>query len=468
MTVEVGSAEYFTLFPHVQLVRGAKGTAIHDLFRSRVFWFRDEPVAEALTRMARGEPREEAALAAGISGDALDRYLTVLTKLDLGTRVAQLTASHAFRPHLTRAQAKERSVFQPDGTVTIEIATECVFHCPWCTTANFLTKQACSCGVWLARGVRLSPDERIFAIERLKEQGKSKLIVRGGEPLLHWDELLLILEAASRLGMFSEIHSTGVLLNKERIEALRGKQVRFSLLLAAPTESEFDVAVGRRGAWTEVRNVIGLLRQSGISFLAKIPLSIASPERANKLAEWALGLGAAGVEWVVYAPPPGEGFDVADLRAAVSPSSPQDMAVGLQQFLENAQCQSCFANTCFIAVDGLVTPCIGLREPLARLGEVRMTQVLHEDLLGSPQESTARWQVPQCARCEFRFGCWSCLVRTIEFREVACARHWDCNYDPETATWGDLSAQRRLTATHDGSRKDHTSSLEPLEGPQHG
>jgi MoaA/NifB/PqqE/SkfB family radical SAM enzyme len=428
------SAEYFTLFPHAQLVRGARAIAVHDLFRSRVFWFRDASVAEALVRMVMGDRTEDAAQRAGISTDVLDKYLSVLSELDLGTRVEHCTISEAFRPSLTRSQAREKGVFQSDGKVTLELTNECVYRCPWCTTTNPLTMRACSCGVWPAEGERLSLQDRIFAIERLREQGKSKLVIQGGEPLLEWDELLAVVRAGSRLGMSCEIHSTGILLDQVRIEALRGHKVHFVLLLAAATESEFDAAVGRRGAWHNLHRLIMLLRQGGIPFSAKVPLSIAAAtERRTELTEWAFSLGASMVDFLIYAPL-GESFAWEDLRAASGSSSPQGMAVGPTEFLQNTQCHKCFHNACFIGADGRVTPCIGIREPLANLRETSMIQVLCEDRLALPQESTARRQVGACARCEFRFGCWACLVRTKDFRGTA-ARHWNCQYEPETATW---------------------------------
>ena len=433
MMDESRPGEYLALFPHVQLVRGAAGVAVHDLFRSRVFWFRGKAVAEALARMAMGERCDQAAGGAGISPLELDQYLAVFSELDLGTRVPQRTANHAFRPHLTRSQAREKGVFQTGGTVTVEFAADCVYQCPWCTSKNMLTAQACSCGVWPARGARISAETRISTIERLHEQGRSKLVVRGGEPLLYWDDLLLVLHASARLGMSVEIHSTGVLLTERQIEALKGIKVHFVLLLAAETEDGFDGAVGRRGSWNALMAAIQLLRRSRIAFTAQIPVLASENGSRAHLAEWAFGLGASRVEWLIYAP---AGTKPAEFRAAVAPASPQAMAVGLDRFFANAQCQHCFANNCFIGADGSVTPCIGIREPLARLGEIDVTQVLQEDRLGPPQESTARRQIPECARCEFRFGCCSCLVRTTEWKGTQRARHWDCNYDPESAAWG--------------------------------
>jgi MoaA/NifB/PqqE/SkfB family radical SAM enzyme len=430
------SKEYFTILPHAQFVHGARGVAVHDLFRSRIIWFREKSVATALARMAKGDRQEDAAHCAGISREILKKHLSVLIELGLGIHVGQPTASETFRSILTRGQAREVGVFQPNGKVTVELANECVYCCPWCVPANSLTTRACVCGVWPAQGKRLSLKDRIFAIERLNEQGKSRLVIQGGEPLLLWDEMLEMVKSASRLGMSCEIHSTGILLDRSRVELLRGHKVSFALLLAPPPEFDFNAAVGRHDAWDKLHNAIELLRQSGVPFSAKVPLSVSATERADQLGEWAFALGAGSVEYIFYAPPV-DGYTVDALCATSKPSSPQAMAVGATEFIQNAQCHSCFANACFIASDGLVSPCMGMREPLADLQEIPMTQVLREDRLGPPQESTARWRMAECALCEFRFGCWSCLVRTTEFRGSSQARHWDCPYEPQTGTWND-------------------------------
>ncbi|HYB57524.1 MAG TPA: radical SAM protein [Alphaproteobacteria bacterium] len=439
MTSDHRAGDFFTFYPHVGLVRGETAVAIHDLFQSCVYWFAEKKIAEALACFAKGGRLAQIARATGVDDATLENYLAALAALDLGTRVAERTISDPFRPAITRAQAKEKGVFLQGGIVTIELANECIYKCPWCVAVNPLTATACSCGVWPVEGARLSVDERIFAIERLNEQGFSKLVIKGGEPLLEWKELLAIVEAATRLGMFSTIHTTGLPLDRDRIEALKGLRVHLVLMLAGSSEPEFDTAAGRRGSWRDLHHVLELLREGGISFSAKIPASIVKAEQAQEFAAWALDLGAAGVEHVIYAPQ-SEGATLADLRRVAAPSNPQDMAVGIDEFYKNAQCQSCLWHACFIASDGRVTPCIGIRAPLADLHEVRMTEVLRENRLANFQETTARRQVPACARCEFRFGCWSCLARTADCNGKATGRHWNCAYEPATATWIEQSA----------------------------
>lgn len=440
MNLDGQEAEYFAFFPHVQAIRGIRGTAVYDLFRVRLFWFPDEPIARALALLADGVAIDEVACIARIARERLESYLSVLATLGLGTRVPKRTAHHLFRPIVTRGQAQENGVFQFGGTVTIELASECIYRCPWCTSINALTTHACSCGVWPALGPRLSQVERTRAIERLAEQGKTKVVIRGGEPLLHWEELSATVAVARQLGMDCEIHSTGVLLDQSMMDVLAHDRVQFVLLCVATSQVEFDRLVQRAGSWASFQNAAHLLRNSGTRFSVKVPTSIAPPARANEVADWAANLGASGIEYILYAPP-GQGYGVSDLQTWASPAAPQDMAVGLSEFYRNVQCQSCLANACCITADGLLTPCIADREALADLHTIPMTQVLREDRLGLVQESTARRQVPGCAQCEFRFGCSACLIRTRQVGASPNAPHWNCNYTPTTATWGSRRAE---------------------------
>lgn len=74
------------------------------------------------------------------------------------------------------------------------------------------------------------------------------------------------------------------------------------------------------------------------------------------------------------------------------------------------------AITCFIAADGNLSACIGHRKPIANLRETSMTTVLHNDLINLSRAETARPAMPTCRGCEFRYGCWACLVRTEQIQ----------------------------------------------------
>jgi MoaA/NifB/PqqE/SkfB family radical SAM enzyme len=435
--VNLSAAErsYFAFFPHAQLVRGQVGAAVHDLFLARLFWIRDGAAAAALAHVAAGADVDAAAHAAVLPRETLDQYLATLAALDLGTVVPTPTAHQRFRPLFSPMQAQEKGVFRPHGRVTIELSNECVFECPWCTSANALTPLACHCGVWPAEGPRLGAEERATVIARLAEQGMTRIVVRGGEPLLQWDDLLALLRTVSTLHLHCEIHSTGIGLTEDRVAALKEYQAQIVLLFASSDDAEFDRLVRRPGAGAAFRNAVPMLRRAGVSFSAKVPVSIRDGERGAALTEWALASGAERVEQIDYGLAC-DGCSPAELRARTGPVSPQGMGVDIQDFFANVECQNCFANACCVAADGRLQPCIGARDALADLTREPITRVLREDRMSTARAGTARVDISACGGCEFRYGCQACLVRSRMQASGERGRHWNCGYDPATGVWG--------------------------------
>lgn len=434
MNSSAAARRYFAFFPHAQLVRGQLSAAVHDLFQARLFWIRDAAAADALVRVAAGADADAAADAAALPRASLDQYLTALAALDLGTTVPTPTAHQRFRPVFSPMQAQEKGVFRPHGRVTIEIANECVFDCLWCTSANTLTALACHCGVWPAHGPRMDAEARAAAITRFAEQGVTSIVVRGGEPLLHWDDLLTLLRTASTLQLHCEIHSTGVGLTEARVEALKQHHVHMVLLFASPDDAEFDRLVRHRGAGAAVRQAASMLYRAGVAFSAKIPVSTRDGERRAALTEWALTSGAERVEQIDYGLAR-DGCSVVELQAKTGPESPQRMGVGIEEFFANVECQSCFSNACCVAADGGLQLCIAARQSIADLTREPITQVLREDRLSRARAGTARADVPACGGCEFRYGCQACLVRSGMRASGGLGRHWNCAYDPTAGVW---------------------------------
>jgi pyruvate-formate lyase-activating enzyme len=425
---------YFSFYPHVQLVRGQVGAAIHDLFSERVFWLRDAAAAEALTRMAAGTGADAAAQAAGLARETLDQYLATLAALELGTTVPMRTVHHRFRPLLSPMQAQEQGLFRPHGQVTVEFSNECAFECPWCTSVNAITPLACQCGVWPAQGPRLDSGERATVITRMTEQGMTQIVVRGGEPLLHWDDLLAALQTASSLHLDCVIHSTGLKITESQVTALKKYRARMVLLFVSPNDTDFDRLVHYDGAGAAFRRAILMLRHAGVPFSAKIPVSIRAQEQGEALAEWALASGAEKVVQLDYGLER-DGCTMNELRARTGPSSPQSMGVGLQDFFANVECQYCFANACCVSADGRLQLCIAARDALAELTREPVSQVLREDRIASARAGTARADIRACRSCEFRYGCTACLVRSRMQASEDGSRHWNCSFDPAAGVW---------------------------------
>lgn len=423
---------YFVFHPHVQLVRGRVGTAVHELFTRQLYWFREPAATRCLARLALGDSFSAVARSAGLDPDEFERYVEVLVRLGLGRRVNVRCVSELYRPLVLRSQAEDNSIYRDGGTVTVEVSGACLYDCPWCTSKTARTLAACTCGVWHDQGSPAPMAALADSIQQLSYTGLKVLVVRGGEPFLAAERLRALLAIAARLGLRAEIHTTGVLLNADFVSLLRDLPVHLVLLVAAREEKPFDSAVGRIGSWAGLQKGIATLTAAGVSFSAKVPVDLDQPEAGEATGVWARAIGATQVSALYYL----TGFDgpPTGLSRRFGPSSPQDMAVTLTQFLTNGQSQFCYDKACFIALDGRVTPCIGQRAPLACLGETDMATILRTEML-SPPQNMARQHQPGCHACEFRFGCSACVVRTEQVTGSGASRHWVCRYDPEVGTW---------------------------------
>ncbi len=427
------SDTYFVFHPHVRVVQGAVGVAVHDLFEQKLFWFNDPPYACAIADMARGCSLTDAARTNCISAEQFHPYVDALAELKLGIVSDCRVDMEQFRPVILRSQAARHLLYRDGGRVTVEIATECIYACRWCASDTLDTADACACAVWHDQGMPLPLDKLADAIEQLRYTGVGHLVVRGGEPLLQPERLCSVVDLAARLRMDCVIHSTGSGLDDAIARRLKGKHLSFVFMFAAERPSEFDERVGYEGGYEQLQAALGVCRTMGIPFSAKVPLEVHSPDGAESTAQWAARQGASSIQYVLSFVTQESGNT--ECWKKVGPGSPQEMAVGLTQFLHNSQSHACFDQSIFIAADGRVTPCPGWRSATANLHDVDMATVLRERML-SGFERTARNDLPACSPCEFRLGCWACLVRTRQRSGSESARHWNCSYNPETATWG--------------------------------
>lgn len=423
---------YFTFFPHVRVVRGKRAVSIHDLFARRVIWLKEPAIATAVSALANGVAVARAVDEAGMEPDELAAHCSVLGQLGVGLITPWASATEAYRPLVTRGLAMERGIYVSGGAVTMELGAQCPYRCAWCSPGNPLVDTACACGVWPRRGEPLTASRRLDAMERLAEQGYTRLILRGGDPLSDAPAAHDLIRHAAKLGMAVELHTTGHYIDAAFCDAVRDVHLTVSVPIPAVGEEAFDRATGLHGSWKRCQMAMAVLDEAGIATKAKIPMPLEGSAEAVAAGKWAAELGCYSFEVTTYGDP--LRHTVHDLRQAVGKRSPQQMAVTMAEFYRNVQSQHCFDNACFIAADGTVAPCIASSLRIADLQVTAMEELLHRNLIGKCQATSARRQVPACAGCEFRYGCTSCLVRTEETLGSG-ARHWDCQYDPATATF---------------------------------
>lgn len=429
-----GNDTHFVLLPHAQFVRGACGSVIHDLFDRKLYWFNGREVAGALALVAKGRPIEEAAERSSLPCDELRQYLDALVRLRVGEYAPHPFAAEGYRPWALDLQVKKEGFNFQGGTVTVELARECLYDCAWCSSKGALTAEACGCFV-SPEGDTESPPvpmERVVrGVELLRSVGFDRLVIAGGEPFREAERLWQLLELAARLGMKTELHTTG-LVDSETIERLCSFDVRLTLPFAAPDARAFDRAAGRPSSYGSLLNAISRLVSRGIPFTAKIPAGVGREERALAAADFIMSEGAEGISFLVYGLPGQHSPE--RIGKVVAPQDPAAMAVDLRQFMINSQRHYCFHNALFIAADGSVKPCPGWKTAVASLNEKDLAAVLGGGFFDR-FAATARSSITSCTACEFRLGCRACLARTVEWKGSLSSRHWLCSYEPESGRW---------------------------------
>jgi len=104
-------------------------------------------------------------------------------------------------------------------------------------------------------GEELTFDEKVDMLEQLKQLGISEILVGGGEPLVKTDFLNFIDECNKRK-INVKIFTNGLLLNKEVVDELCKKDVKYiSISIDGTTEEEYEETRGVRALETVINNI---------------------------------------------------------------------------------------------------------------------------------------------------------------------------------------------------------------------
>lgn len=188
----------------------------------------------------------------GKMADSVDRILKILQEKDLITM--QSCPSDGPR-------AKEITVKYPLESAQIEITNRCNLSCLHCVNNSG----------------KCSPDEltteEIFSLlDTLSSMGATRILLTGGEPLMHPD-LFRIVEHARREPMSVDIFTNGTLVTEEHVEKFRNLGVNgFLTSIDSNSEQVHDTFRGQEGALKKTLNAVRLLREAG--FPVSVNLSI--------------------------------------------------------------------------------------------------------------------------------------------------------------------------------------------------
>ena len=183
------------------------------------------------------------------------------------------------------AEAQDITVEAPEGMLT-ELTHRCPLQCPYCSNPLELERV----------NRELSTDEWKSVFSQAAELGVLQIHLSGGEPTLRTD-LEEIVAHTHRLGLYSNLITAGVTLNRDRLERLVQAgldHVQISFQDADPENSNRIGAI--KGGFDKKVAVAGWLAEMGMPLTVNAPIHRQNIENLPNIIALAERLGAIRVE----------------------------------------------------------------------------------------------------------------------------------------------------------------------------
>lgn len=325
-----------------------------------------------------------------------------------------------------------------------ELTYKCPLRCPYCSNPVD------------SAGSDLDTETWLRVIGEARELGVLQLHLSGGEPLARRDLAELVAHAA-RLGVYTNLVTSGIGLTEQRLAALREAGLDHVQLSIQDSRAESADAIAGIKAHDRKRIVAALVRDSGLPLSINVVLHRHNVERLAEIAAYAASLGAQRLE---LAHTQYYGWGLLN-RAALMPSREQVQAAdlvarslrldGIEVVYVRPDYYDGVAKPCMngwgsrqlvITPNGDVLPCPAasvlpglspenvLRTPLA--------QIWYSSKAFNEFRGTAWMREPcrACPRKEIDFG--GCRCQAFQLTGDAAATDPACSLSPRHDLMGDL------------------------------
>ncbi len=170
--------------------------------------------------------------------------------------------------------------------LVVELTYKCPLKCPWCSNPVDFERY----------GNELSTEEWKSVLWQGRELGALQLGFTGGEPMLRRDLEELVAEA-ERLGYYTNLITSGVGLNRERLRALKAaglKQVQLSI--QAPERALSQSLVGL-DVFDQKIDIARAIKAEGLPMVLNVPVSRYNIEHTREFLDLAEDIGVDYVEF---------------------------------------------------------------------------------------------------------------------------------------------------------------------------
>jgi pyrroloquinoline quinone biosynthesis protein E len=178
------------------------------------------------------------------------------------------------------------TALDPPLAVLAELTHRCPLRCPYCSNPLELER---------ARG-ELETDEWLRVLGEAAEMGALQVHFSGGEPTVRKD-LELMVEHAAALGLYSNLITAGVLLDRARIERLAGHGLdHVQLSVQDADAANADRIGGFDGGHARKLRVAEWVRAAGLPLTLNAPVHRQNIEHLDEIIDLAVALDAERLE----------------------------------------------------------------------------------------------------------------------------------------------------------------------------
>ncbi len=281
-------------------------------------------------------------------------------------------------------------------SVTMDITSACNLHCPFC-----------SVDAGTPKADDLTLDDIVPLVEQMRKLKPTPLGISGGEPLLKKEMLLYILEELSPIReMVVSIFTNGTLVTKDYAQQLHDAGAKFiRVSVDGHTETLHD-AIRGKGAFRKTLQGIRYLRELGIHVDTISTISRLNYQYLKEIIDFNRQISDSYGIAPVYPYGRAAGKDLflnaeEIFKIKVANSRSEKIQI-------NVSPRRCTAGeTLYITANGDIFPCIMLRFPEFKVGNIRendLCEVYKTDLV----QELLRWtikDIEQCRDCDIRYFC---------------------------------------------------------------
>jgi len=297
-------------------------------------------------------------------------------------------------------------------SMEIELSRLCNFRCPYCYAA---TEVDCS--------AELTDGEARDAILQARDLGALKIIVLGGEPMLH-PRLFDTLAFIRGLGLKVEMFTNGTGITPEKARRLFELQVNIALKMNSFDRKVQDMLTGREGGYEVIHSAFGNLKAAGYPgpgltpFLAVSTIMCTLNEKElTKLWVWLRDQDILPYFEMVTP----QGSAVENDWLPLDPLRTKELFEELSRIdreryqrtwfpqppLVGNRCQR-HKFSCLVTAVGDVFPCVGVPIAVGNIRERRLADILADSEVVQDLRDHRRRIKGPCASCDLAETCYGC------------------------------------------------------------